>query len=43
MTPDSEVMENDMVLVGHGISSWLPRLEEMKISQSCYSHYVHCV
>jgi hypothetical protein len=32
MSPDSDTSPNNVVLVGHGISGGLARLEEMKIS-----------
>jgi hypothetical protein len=32
-TPDSETLENNLVLVGHGIQANVQRMEEMKISK----------
>lgn len=34
ISPDSETIANELVLVGHGLSSDFRRLEEMKISKS---------
>lgn len=34
-SPDVETMPNTLVLVGHGISSDLHQMEQMKISERC--------
>ena len=36
VSPDSETIANELVLVGHGLSSDFRRLEEMKISKSTF-------
>ena len=37
MSPDSETIPNTLVLVAHGTTSELRRLEEMRISE-CFRH-----
>ena len=36
VTPESETVANNVVLVGHGIQAIMQRLEDMKISKSIH-------